>query len=347
LWERPNALTRPRRTPWSSHRRAGPQKWRHFGGGGGVAAQSELFYTGATPRETTYDYDALDRLVRVHAPGDTITQTSYDAKSHTVTDPNGKATTTRYDAYGRPVAVERSLDGQPVVTQSTYDLLGRLVGMQDAVGSQWTWTYDSLGRLRVEDDPDAGRWTYEYDHAGRLLTQQDAKGQITTLGYDPLVGRLQTKTNPDGTVSYTYGEHRGNYSNVGRLTAVESSAGVLALDYDALGRATRQIRTYDDGRAYQVTKTYDGASGALSAITYPDGDVVGPLSYDEAGRLRSIPAIIASLTYDARGLPLSRVNLNGTQSAWTSSADRGLLDQVNTALPGRAPTEDPSRTSTT
>ena len=96
-------------------------------------------------------YDALDRAVRVWLPGGLATvETSYDAGSRTVTDPNGKEVRTRYDAYRRAVEVERSLSGQPVLTQSTYDTLGRLVGMQDAVGNQWGWSYESLGRLRVD-----------------------------------------------------------------------------------------------------------------------------------------------------------------------------------------------------
>jgi YD repeat-containing protein len=138
------------------------------------------------------------------------------------------------------VEAERSLNGSPVITESTYDPLGRLVGMEDAVGNQWTWVFDSLGRMTDEHDPDAGHWMYDYDDAGRLLTQTDAKGQVTTLAYDPQVGRLATKTNLDGIVTYVSGELRGSHANVGRLTTVISPADILETDYDELGRPVRQ-----------------------------------------------------------------------------------------------------------
>ena len=138
--------------------------------------------------------------------------------------------------------VERSLDGSPVVTSSTYDVLGQLVEMEDAVGIPWSWEYDSLGRRTDEHDPDAGHWIHAYDDAGRLETQTDAKGQVTQLDYDA-VGRLETRTTLDGTVVYSYGEPRGSYSNVGRLTTVTSPADVLRMDYDALGRSVRLRRT--------------------------------------------------------------------------------------------------------
>ena len=142
------------------------------------------------------------------------------------------------------------------------------------------------------------RSTWDYDDAGRLLTQTDAKGQVTTLAYDPSVGRLATKTNLDGTVTYVYGEARGSYANVGRLTSVISPADVLETDYDELGRPVRLSRQMGP-ELYEVQKTYDGPSGALLTIVYPDGDSVGPMTYDEVGRVASIPGIVDLVTNDA------------------------------------------------
>ena len=277
---------------------------RTYNARGAVKTSTEPYYWGETPRETAYEYDEFDRAVLVVLPGGLTAETTYEPGSQEQIDPKGTVVITQLDAYGRTVEVERSLGGQPVITESTYDPLGRLVGMEDAVANEWTWVFDSLGRLTDEDDPDAGQWSYIYDDAGRLSTQTDAKAQVTTLLYDT-AGRLQTKTNTGGTVTYAYGQPRASYLNVGRLTTVTSPADVLEMDYDALGRPVHQKRTLD-GQGYEVQRAYDGLSGALSTITYPDNDSVGPMAYDEAGRVSAIPGIVTALTYDGAGRPLSQ-----------------------------------------
>ena len=97
-----------------------------------------------------------------------------------------------FDAYGRTVMQTRMLNSQPITTTSVYDQLGRLIGMQDAIGIQWGWAFDSLSRNTAKADPDAGTWTFAYDPAGRLISQTDAKFQTTTFDYDS-VGRLTTR----------------------------------------------------------------------------------------------------------------------------------------------------------
>jgi len=171
---------------------------------------------------------------------------------------------------------------------------------------------------------------------------------VTTLSYDPLVGRLATKTKPDGTVVYTYGEPRGSYKNVGRLTTIEypnpsavppaPPTDELRIDYDALGRAVRQVRTLDAVN-YEVAKAYDGPSGALVSIQYPDLDSVGPLSYDETGRVSSIPGIVTSVTYDAAGRPTLQANANSTSTQWTYTPDQRFLEGIETSGSG-GPVQD-------
>jgi len=294
---------------------------------GKVEVVTEPFYLIESPREVSYEYDALNRVIKVTRPGGLTFRTLFDAMSLTQTDPTGKTVKKRLDAYGRTIEVERSLDGQPIVTRSIYDDLGRLEGMIDPVGNEWTWVFDSLDRLIEEHDPDAGDWSYTYDDAGRLRTQIDAKDQFTELRYDT-VGRLVTKTNLDGTAIYSYGDVRGGYSNMGRLTTVTTPSNVLEMDYDALGRSVRQKRTLED-HVYEVQRAYDGPSGALLTIKYPDGDRIGPMTYDEAGRIASIPDIVTAVKYDGSGRPLTQTNANTTHTDWEYT-DEGFLSTINT-----------------
>ncbi len=228
------------------------------------------------------------------------------------------------------VEVERGLNGQPVVTETVYDALGRRIGMTDPVGAQWTWAYDSLGRLREEWDPDAGHRTYTYDNADRPLTQTDAKGQTTTLAY-LTSGRLQTRSNAAGAVTYTYSQPRSGYYNAGRLTRVVSPSSTLEIDYDALGRAVKQMRTID-GSSATIQKQLD-PSGFHLGTSYSDGDAVTNLTYDGAGRLAAIPGIVTAVSYDALGRPLSQQNANSTTTNWSYSDPRGFLTQIQTSGP--------------
>jgi len=305
---------------------------------GGLESSTEPFYQSESPRTTSYTYDALNRLVQTQLPDGHTVGTTYKATSRTTTDPNGKPVTTHFDANGRTVAVDRTFNSQIVTTTTTYDTpLGLQKGMQDPRSNAWSWVSDSLGRLRDETDPDAGHWTYDYDDAGRPTLQTDAKAQQTTLHYDP-IGRIDSRTSPAGTVTYAYGERTG-YSNLGRLTTVTSPADVLRMDYDALGRAVRQWRMLD-GVDYIAQKTYD-AGGYLVSTTYPDSDVVGPLGYDEAGRLTSITGIVTQVTYDASGRPLHKANANGLSTDWTYTPDRGFLQRIQTTSGIQDLTYDP------
>jgi YD repeat-containing protein len=302
---------------------------QRYGSSGRLIESVEPRYVGEAERVTQYAYDALGRVFYTALPGGRETSTLYEATSRIDTDPDGKQATSRFDAYGRVIELERSLDSQPVLTQTQYDVLGRRIGMTDPAGIAWTWAYDSLGRVRQETDPDAGNSTFTYDKAGRPLTKLDAKGQTTTFAYDTPVGRLQTKTNAAGTVTFTYSQARTGFYNKGRLTRVSMTGNSLDLDYDALGRNVKQKRTISAVN-YTLTKSLD-PSGYQISTTYPDGDVVGGLTYDGAGRLASIPGIVTAISYDALGRPLSRQNANTTTTTWSYADARGFLTGIDTS----------------
>jgi len=199
------------------------------------------------------------------------------------------------------------------------------------VGNSWSWNFDSLGRTRARSDPDAGNWSYQYDDAGRLTQQTDGKLQVTTFSYDSLVGRPTGKASPLGTTTMTYGEAHAGFFNLGRITTVTSPGTTLELDYDQLGRTVKTTRTIGSVN-YVFQKSYD-PSGSMVSISYPDTDQVGPLAYDQAGRLRVLPGILTDVQYDAAGRPTQRTNANGTETTYGYSASRGFLESLYTAGP--------------
>jgi len=297
---------------------------------GGLAAASAPFHPGETPDETTYAYDAFDRVVAIRHPDGTETRKAYGLWSETTTDANGKAVTV--ESTVRRSLTRTRIGGEEVTTTSESDPLGRMVALHDALGNAWGWTYDSLGRVIEAVDPDAGRKSFTYDEAAGTDTQTDAKGQVTTLRYDA-AGRVVSRQNGAGTTSFTYGTTAACPSacNLGRLVSVSSPGTSMTMDYDALGRLVRQTRQID-GAEYAVQREYDTA-GRLSGLVYPDGDRVGPMGYDEAGRITSIPGIVQSVSYDAAGRPLEQRNANGMVTTRRFWPRRGLPQGLQTTGP--------------
>jgi RHS repeat-associated protein len=300
---------------------------------GGVANATEPYVVGAsTAPLSRFAYDALDRRVRTRLPDNALIIQSYGLRSSTTTDPVGQPTTVHLDAYGRIVSTDSSFAGRTLVTTRRYDARGNLVEVRDPLGNAWTWTFDSLGRQTQQLDPDSGKTDYTFDAAGRLLTQTDAKGQVTTLAYDP-AGRLASRSNAAGTASFAYSENRGAaYANVGRLTTMSDPHGSATSDYDAQGNLVRQTRTLDE-TVYTMTHRFD-AAGRWLGTTYPDGDVIGsaadPVRYDGAGHMRSIPGLVAAVSYDASARVTGITNANGTVTTRTLNPNRGWIDAIVT-----------------
>ena len=201
-----------------------------------------------------------------------------DAQQH-------KTRTTR-DAYGRVGTVEEytgtsatctTARGTPyATTRYTYDRVGNLTQVTDALGNRTTMAYDTLSRKTRMTDPDLGTWRYQYDGTGNLTQQTDAKQQTLSFQYDALGRRVQKDYGPKktagvGDVVYTYdGSHAYRQ---GRLATVTDASGTARFHYDVMGRVT-QTEKVVDGVTYTTATAYDGV-GRVTGVTYPAAPAVG------------------------------------------------------------------------
>jgi RHS repeat-associated protein len=303
---------------------------------GGVASTSAPRYDGEPAPTTTFGYDGLDRRTLTRLPDGRETSRVYGPWAETSRDEHGHATTLHFDGRGRARRMERSSSGQTLVTTYEYDLRGNRTGLIDPLSNRWSWGVDSLGQTYLRNDPDAGQWAYDHDDAGRLKGQTDARGQQTVLTYDG-AGRVAQKATSDKVTTFQRGQPRAGYFNVGRLTSVADGESTLTMDYDARGRRVRETRSLDGG-SYSMERRYDAGS-RLRGTTYPDGEAIGtpanPLRYDAAGRLTTIPAIVSSIAYDARGRALVQTNGNGLTTTRSYSVERGFLTAIRTTCASR------------
>ena len=88
---------------------------------------------------TVTAYDVLDRPVKVTCPDGSVTETDYSVSGHvqvtTVTDALGNVSKTHVDGSGRTVKsirFESPGSQDSILTQFTYDGIGRLVEVLDA-----------------------------------------------------------------------------------------------------------------------------------------------------------------------------------------------------------------------
>jgi RHS repeat-associated protein len=257
---------------------------------------------------TTYNYDALGRVIQVIPPDGTSTSnnvsTSYSDNCATSTDQAGKIRKSCTDALGRLIQVFEPDASNNLLNETdyVYDALNNLLSVQQKGNTtdpnQWrtrTFVYNSLSQLLTSTNPETGTITYTYDSNGNVLTKTDARNIITTLVYDAL-NRLTKKTFSDTTPQVTYWYDNQTpvgcsptltaTNGTGRQTAMCDAAGWEAWSYDQMGHILVERRS-TNGVVKTTNYTYN-LDGSLASITYPSGKVI---AYAPSGAGRSLSAL--------------------------------------------------------
>ncbi|MCJ7530271.1 MAG: FG-GAP-like repeat-containing protein [Anaerolineales bacterium] len=288
---------------------------------GRVSAKSLPFFAGQGAEYTTYDYDLRSRLTRQTKPDGTIREMHYSGLRETTIDENGRSKTSFKDLLGRVLKVEEAIGS---FAEYSYDVFDNLKWVKDPIGNQTGITYDDLGRKIAMDDPYMGRWEYNYDAADNLIWQKNGRKQAVVLQYDNL-NRVRQKDylTLNRQVLYAYDEALDTYYNKGSLTTVavttDSPQIITQYNYDNMGRQTLEKRSIDSVE-YAISRHYDLA-GSLDYITYPDGNRFD-YSYHPLGHLKAVKAhangyqVAAYANYNALGQLGAVAYGNGTTSAY-------------------------------
>ncbi|MBR3924263.1 MAG: RHS repeat protein, partial [Kiritimatiellae bacterium] len=186
-----------------------------------------------------------------------------------------------YDALGRQLS---EADGRGNVTETCYDEKGRVVQTLDGAGNVTTYTYDALGRRTSVTDPNGMTVTTAYDAEGHVISQRGA-------------------TYP---VDYAYDEFGNKVAMMCYREEGTGNGDITRWFYDeATGLVTNKV--YADGKGPSYTYTPDGK---LATRTWARG-VVTTYTYDNSGALTNTvysddtPTI--SMVYDRVGNMLSAV----------------------------------------
>ena len=282
--------------------------------------------------KTVYTYDADGKVLGVQDENHTSANTTYG-----------------YDALDRLTSVTQKLAtaaGGVAVTRYDYDVLDDLTAVTDPNGNVTRYAYDDFRRMVRQESPVTGVTTYGYDAAGNLTTTTDARGAETTRVYDAL-GRIRSAATTLGgnteTVSWAYDDPAAGSYGKGRLRAMTDPSGETVYAYERRGLLREEGKTIL-GDVYTTLYRYD-ANGNRSTIVYPSGREV-TYGFDYADRAVSASGVlgaastgyVSNATYEPFGPETSLVYAAGSLRRATYDARYRLTGF--TVLAGTTPLAD-------
>ena len=310
---------------------------------------SETDGEGATTR---YEYDGMNRVIRVDHPIGNPVTVAWGATSRTVTRGPYREVTT-FDGFGRRVGVQHSDTAreESIARSFHLDSLGRNTFASYPNSSRGVrFAYDGIGRPIAtyhDYDPATQAWASrrtrnyqsysirEVDENGRnhrfdyrafgdpaqaeltaIWTPLDAAVPSTTITRN-VAGQTTSVTQDGVTRHYGYDEHFF-------LTGMEEpETGVTVMGRDAVGNLIS--RTV--GASGETTYSYDGRN-RLIRIDYPEGTPAVVKTYFKDDKLKSIDNGLSLLSYaydDNKNLLGETLTTGGKSFAWCGCARMQVL----------------------
>ncbi len=264
-------------------------------------------------RWTSYQYDALGRVISTRLPDGARTQqdhsvawttTTWDACATTGNCP-GAITTERRDAYGRVIESRTisSDDGRFLQGfRNTYDGLGRLLTVTQADDQgQWNYAtmviheYDTRGLLIRREDPNSGTWSYGYDANGKRVYENDpAPGRHISFCYDAKDRLVAKYYSPGDSYAWRCRENAPVTITYDAYPDAVDASGFQADPSGAFGRPTRIDEHGLDGSQVTSSLYYDRAGNLVATrvtMTLPGESTTSAAvrrTYDAAGNVTSL-----------------------------------------------------------
>jgi RHS repeat-associated protein len=256
---------------------------------------------------TSFEYDGIQRLVRV-------------------TDTEGNVTTSTYDMGDRRTEVNHPASG---ITSFTYDALGNVLTKQTAnlakEGKFITYDYD-YQRLTGINYPDHPENNVKYHYGGRNASQNR-------------IGRLMLREDGTGAIEYFYGK-MGEVTKTRRTMIVPNQAiatYVTQWTYDSHNRLLEMI--YPDEEKITYSYNLGGQLEKVHGYKSYGYDYVSKIGYDKFEQrtyLKYCNGAETFYTYDPQRRRLQNLTVNSggntiMDNAYTYDAVSNVLSVVNGA----------------
>jgi RHS repeat-associated protein len=243
---------------------------------------------------------------------------------------NGVTTNYTVDTSGRITQITSVSGSSTIVSFSAvYNAQNLLQSTTDARGTTLSYTYDSSGNVASLTNSSLGQTTYYsgYNAHGQPTTIQRPDGTTVTRSFDTR-GRIVSRTDPDGTSSYTYDPA----GRVVRVTAPDGSW--TSRSYDSAGL----LSSVSNNRGETTNFTRDAAGAVTQSGTYSASGVLTAQSkrtIDPVGRTASVidsRGYATQFLYGSDGRPTGATNPLGlTKTIQLDPLNRPLaVTQPNT-----------------
>ncbi|MCX5203133.1 polymorphic toxin-type HINT domain-containing protein [Streptomyces sp. NBC_00237] len=297
-----------------------------------------------TWRETSYEYDVHDNVVKITAPGGAVTTFEYDGRGRQTssTDPDGGKTTLTYDNADNVVS---STDPRGNTLATTFDAAGRPTTVREGSVTgpkRMEWTYDTLGKglptaaIRYANGREYRDEVTAYDNAYRIKTTKTVVaaeeaglgGTYTySYGYTP-TGNMATADVP-GVGGLVNERVTFRYNSDDLPVSVRGEASYLNdVEYSAFGEILRTDAGTATKKVYG-TYLYDEFTRRLTQSTFDRSINPGRISdtqytYDEAGNVTKIKDTPGEAAPDSGKTDTQcfvHNQLRQMTSAWTATDD--------------------------
>lgn len=275
-------------------------------------------------------YDPIGRVLTVVDSVGTTTNT-YSDWSLRVTDPLGNKKDLWKDSRGNLAqVVEYPSATSSATTTYSWNLLGKLTKLNDALGNVRNFSYDTLGRLLTSEDLHApadatfGTSSWSYDDANNVVSFLNPRFQTVNYTYDVL-NRVKTEdyTGASGTeIAYTYD---AGTNGKGRMTQnIRQGGATTTMSYNPIGLTASEGKLI--GGVWATTSYVYLRNGLIDTVTYPNNEQIWTI-YSDAGNLNQVLAkkpasttwqkVIELTNYGPNGLPVFQDYGNNTQTTWS------------------------------
>ncbi len=220
-----------------------------------------------------------------------------------VKDASNALTLTTYNKVGDVLSVTDALNR---TTSYAYDALDRQISVTDALGYTNTNTYNAVGNILTTTDALNRTTSYSYDNLNRKISTTDALNQTQSVTYDRVGNTLTTTDELGRTTNY-------GYDSLDRQTTITNPLGqITTTSYDSEGNVTSTKDSLNNITRY----LYDNNNRQIQVIDAKGG--ITKTSYDAVGNVSTITDSVNNITtygYDAVDRLITDTNqLNKTRT---------------------------------
>lgn len=293
-----------------------------------VIAERSVFDGGKTEFTTHTTYDQYGRITGQTTPTGRVNQFVYNEHGNLIQSKEVGKQQKRFE-YNHGNKPTRCIEGKKV-TESYFDLRGRLIEHKDHLGRKINQKYNTFGKCiethlptaqKVDGTPYTPIIRCSYDGEGNLCENQNPLGQTTKTEYDALQNPIRI-IDPEGTETL----HR--YNAHGKILVTILPDGTEEhYSYDFFQRLTSR-KIYPKGSTDPIqTEQWIYDNLFLRSYTDPQG-LVTTYEYDYFGRKIAEKCLDREtrFTYDHMG-NLERITQNGHSKIQKYNFEREIVEQ--------------------